>query len=285
MKKWLCFLCGALLLCGTLFLWDTGLPVKAGEITLTAEVPKEHTVTVESDGGRVVADGVVLEESGKVDRHEEQVYWILPDTGKVLKSLTYNGTDVTDQVKNGVFKAPGMIRGAALRAVYEDVPPAPDNRLYTFSGTLLDDEGNPISGVTVDMGGKTGVTDENGTFELSDVPSGVHTVVITGADGEIIGHGEIRIAAARGTALELAEDEEGNQVISPGNATETIRLVLAMDKDGRVMIREAADATSVSIFGPKTGDSGLAVQVVLICAGMALAGVALLAGTGAMRKK
>ena len=164
-------------------------------------VPQQKTI--------VTADGTILEDSAEAERHKEQAYWILPDAGKSLKSLTYNGEDVTDQVKNGVFTAPKLLRDAELTAVYEEAPPAPDDKTYSIGGTVTDEEGNPVSGAAVDIGGTTGKTDEAGNFSLTGVPSGSHTVVIIDEDGKAIGHGEITITAADETELTLTVDVNG----------------------------------------------------------------------------
>ena len=127
MKKRIGYLC-AVLLAGCI-----SVPVLAAETELTVSVPEQHTVTIESDGGRIAADGTVCGDTVEVERHKEQAYRILPDAGKVLESLTYNGEDVTEQVKNGIFTAPALVRDAVLRAVYTDAPAAPDNSIAVKS--------------------------------------------------------------------------------------------------------------------------------------------------------
>lgn len=251
MKKLVSFFCAALIAC------SVSVPALAEEITLTAEVPKQHTVAIHSDGGRVVTDGTILKDGAEAERHKEQVYWILPDEGKALKSLTYNGEDVTDQVKNGVFTAPELLRDAELTAVFKEAPPAPDDKTYSIGGTVTDEEGNPVSGTAVDIGGTTGRTDEAGKFSLTGVPSGSHTVVITDEEGKVIGHGEITIKAAEETELTLTVDANGNPVLQPGKDTEKIELSLKIDADGLLTVKAIKDATpEPSDSGPQTGEAG-----------------------------
>ena len=76
----------------------------------------------------------------------------------MLVTLLYNGEDVTDQVTNGVFTAPSLVRDAELTAVFADAPAAPDDKTYDISGIVTDASGNPIPGATLDMGGRTDVT-------------------------------------------------------------------------------------------------------------------------------
>ena len=51
--------------------------------------------------------------------------------------------------------------------------------LRSTSGYILDDENNPIAGVTVQMGDKTVVTDETGFWKIDGVTDGIHTVTAT----------------------------------------------------------------------------------------------------------
>ena len=64
-----------------------------GDMELNAEVPKEHTVSVESPEGRIAADGVFYETSFQAQRHAEIVYTVIPNPAKQLKMLTYAGED------------------------------------------------------------------------------------------------------------------------------------------------------------------------------------------------
>lgn len=249
MKKRICFFCAALL-AGCI-----SVPARAEETELTVSVPEQHTVTIESDGGRIAADGTVCGDTAEVERHKEQAYWILPDAGKVLESLIYNGEDVTAQVKNGIFTAPALVRDAVLRAVYTDAPAAPDDKCYSIGGTVANADGDPLPAVTVDIGGKTGGTDENGRFDLTDVPSGTHTVVVTDGNGRVVGHGEITISQGDDTELTLTVDENGSPLVKPGPDTENIRLELVIGPDGSIVVKNAVDITPEPPDpGPQTGD-------------------------------
>lgn len=268
MKRLIGFLCAALLA------GCTSVPALAEETELTAGVPEQHTVTIESDGGRIVADGTVCGNTMKAKRHGKQVYWILPDAGKVLESLTYNDENVTDQVKNGVFAAPALVRDAVLKAVYADAPAALDDKDYSVGGTVTDADGNLLPGVTVDIGGKTDVTDGNGHFDLADIPSGTHTVVITDGDGAVIGHGKITIVQQGNTALMLTADENGNPVVKPSADTENISLELVIGADGRIAVKSATDITPEQPDpGPQTGENGILLMwnMLLICSGILVA--------------
>lgn len=234
---------GFIILLTFVLIFSSGITVHAEDVNLGTVVPEYHTVIIEADSGKISADGNVCGDALQVKRHDEQSYWILPDSGKVLEALYYNGVDVTDQVKNGVFTALSISDDAELKAVFKDAPVVNSDKTYDITGTLTDEKGNPISGVVVDIGGKTGKTDENGNFTVKDVPSGTHTVIITDENGKIIGHTQLTIRESDDSGLTLTTDENGIYVIKPENSTNTIVLELKLCDDGVISIGSAIDAS------------------------------------------
>lgn len=214
----------------------------ADEVKLGTVIPEYHTVTVEADGGKIAADGAVCGNTVQIKRHSAQAYWLLPDSGKVLDALYYNGEDVTAQVKNGVFIAPSLSDDAEIRAVFKDAPSVDSDKTYDITGTLTDEDGNPIPDAVVDIGGKTGKTDEDGKFTVEDVPAGTHTVTVTDKNGEIIGHTQIAIEEPGGGSLTLTADENGNYVITPAGSTNGIVLDMSIGENGVITVKSAKDA-------------------------------------------
>lgn len=214
----------------------------AEDVKLGTVIPDYHTVTVDSDGGKIAADGAVCGGTVQIKRHSEQAYWILPDTGKVLDALYYNGEDVTGQVKNGVFIAPSLSNDAEIRAVFKDAPSVDSDKTYDISGTLTDEDGNPIPDAVVDIGGKTGKTDKDGNFTVKDVPAGTHTVTVTDENGEIIGHTQLTIGEPGSGSLALTTDENGNYVIIPNSSTKGIVLKMSIGENGVITVKAAKDA-------------------------------------------
>ena len=47
-----------------------GIPAFAEEMVLTLTVPEQHTVSIESPGGRIVADGAVCGAQVEIQRHK-----------------------------------------------------------------------------------------------------------------------------------------------------------------------------------------------------------------------
>lgn len=237
MKKIICLLCSLFLL------MSVSITAFAEETVLTAEVPNAHTVTVTSEGGRVALDGTVCKDTAEVERHKEQSYRIIPDAGKLIDKVLYNGEDVTAQLEKGVFTAPKLVRDAELEVVYKNAPSAPDSRKYDIGGKVEDTDGKAVSGVTIDIGNQGAVTDENGRFQLKDIPSGIHTIAITGEDGKVIGSGQITIEKADPDDLTLTADKDGNPVIHPQSDTKDIDLTLVVGEDGSITIKAAEDVT------------------------------------------
>lgn len=209
----------------------------AGDATIRTTVPERHTVTVEADGGRVIANNRVCGETVLIERQKAQTWWIVPDEGKELGKLYYNGEDVTSQMAGCTFTAPPLVSDAVLTAVFQDAAASPEER-YTISGTITDEDGNPISGATVDVGGHTGTTDEDGHFTIPDVPPGTYPVVITGENGNIIGIGEITIGQPEDGGPTVTGDENGNPVITPGKGNTNLDLTIVVDGDGGIGLED-----------------------------------------------
>lgn len=234
MKKMITIFCAVLL-------FVCCIPAHAEETELSVRVPSQHEVTVESPEGRVVTDGTVCGDSIILPRHQEQIYWIIPDPGYVLDTLTYGGEDVTDQVKQGTFAAPALARDTTLAAVYTKDSAVTDERSYNISGIVQNSDGSSVAQAAVEIGSYTGTTDNDGKFRIENVSSGTHTVVISDKDGVIIGHGTVTIAEAGDTVLTLTVDEQGNPVIVPAADTTDMELVLAIAGDGSISVRSVKD--------------------------------------------
>lgn len=281
MKKTLIFLCSLMLLCSAV------MPAAAQETLLTATVPDRHTVTIESEGGKVAADNEICTDTLSAERHKEQTYWLLSDPGKTVDKVLYNGVDVTAEVKNSVYTAPRLVRDAVLTVIYKDAPKAPDNKEYNVSGTVQDSNGKPVSDVTVDIGGFSGKTDKNGRFEIKDLPSGTHTVAITDKNGKITAHGTITIDKTDEKNLVLTIDANGNPVIVPSNETKNMSLVMVINADGSITVKSVNDETPVIPSKlPDTGISGGQTQwlLVLLAGALTAAGAAVFVKRKRQRK-
>lgn len=251
MRRIWIFLCCILLVSGM------SLTAYAEEITLDTSIPYCHTVSISSPSGRIVVDGTVAASSVDVARHREQEYLIIADYGKIIDKVIYDGEDVTDQVQNGIYTAPKLVRDAEIKVIYKDAPSAPDDNKYTVGGTVVDEDGNPIPGVKIEIAGKTDETDDDGKFKIEDIPSGTYPVVITDPDGDVIGYTPITIEESDNTDLILTVDEEGNPVIKPADSTEQIEGTFIVTDDGNIRIENVKDITlkPSAPNAPQTGDT------------------------------
>lgn len=236
MKKLTALLTAILLLCGM------STAAFAKEVTIRTTVPKYHTVTIVAKGGSVAADGTVCGQTVQVERQKVQNWWLLPEGGKVLDKVYYNGEDVTAQVAAGVFTAPALVADAILEVIFKDTGAAAVEG-YDVSGAVIDEDGNPVPGVTVDIGGNTGITDDDGNFTIEDVPPGTWPVIITDKDGNIIGIGEITIDEPGEGDLAVTVDENGNPIVTPGKDTKRIGIKLTIGEDGVIDITGVKDTT------------------------------------------
>lgn len=230
------------------------------DIKLNTEVPEEHTVSIESPNGLIAADGVFYSDDFLSPRHSEIVYTVIPNPGKQIAALTYDGEDVTSQLKNGVFKAPRLVRNASLTAVYEDAPKASDNKTYTITVTIISEENKKfVRGAKISIGNISGITDDDEKTELENIPSGSHQVTITDTGGKLIGHTAITIDSTDGAKQILNSDSNGNPVIQVAKNTEWIALTLWLSTDGRLTVKEGGvtDITPPKPLDnvPQTGDS------------------------------
>ena len=107
MKKVVSLLLAMVLACGM------SMTALAGEAAIRTTVPERHTVTVEADGGKVITDNKVCGDTVLIERQKEQTWWIVPDGGKELDKLYYNGEDVTGQMAGSTLTAPPLIGDAA----------------------------------------------------------------------------------------------------------------------------------------------------------------------------
>lgn len=231
MKKVLSLLLALVLACGV------SMTAYAGEAAIRTTVPQRHTVTVEADGGRVIANNRVCGGTVLIERQKAQTYWIVPDGDRELDRLYYNGEDVTGQMAGSAFTAPALTGDATLKAVFRDAAASAEDG-YTVGGTITDEEGKPVPGATVDIGGHTGITDEDGHFTIPEVPPGTYPVVITDKDGSVIGIGEITIGQPKDDAPTLTEDDNGSPVITPGMGNTNIDLAIIVNGDGSIDLED-----------------------------------------------
>lgn len=101
------------------------LAVSAQETTLTTVVPSGHTLHIELMGeGRIVVDGVAYTQTAdiQIQRHSQPVVSVKSNNNF---SVTFNGEDITEQIRNGNWRMPPMNRDTQLIVVFEGTATIP----------------------------------------------------------------------------------------------------------------------------------------------------------------
>ncbi|MBS5480190.1 MAG: carboxypeptidase regulatory-like domain-containing protein [Clostridiales bacterium] len=262
-----------------LLLFGMSTTAYAADVSISTAVPDSHTLTVTADHAQVFCQG---QAGGRfeIGRLSEPTLLIRPENGYRVSKVTLNGEDITASVIGGYYTLEPVYEDKTL-TVEAEVSPAATNSMHDISGTVADEDGSPIPGAAVDIGGHTGVTDKNGNFTVEAVPDGYYPVTITGKDGGILGY----------TAIEITEGEPGvtknpdgtYMITAPKNSA--IHLKLTVTQDGRITMDDVADITpphpNDDSRSPQTGDNS---NITLWLALMA-ASCAALIGTAVYNRK
>lgn len=113
---------------------------------ISASVPYFHTITAEADGAKVILDG----EQGvafSVDRLSQPTVIIRPDSGKRIKQVLLNGTDITAQINDGCYVFEPVYEDKTLTVITETVEDAEESDVQDRSH-----EDNPITKDDVNVG-------------------------------------------------------------------------------------------------------------------------------------
>ena len=112
MKKYI----SALLL--TVFLLLLNPVAYAGDTVLTTNVPYDHTISLDVGSGGSV-NGLRGKTEIGADRHSKLVFEIKPDSGYKIKSVIYNGEDVTSKVSGGKFIIESIESDGSLKVIFQ----------------------------------------------------------------------------------------------------------------------------------------------------------------------
>ncbi len=215
-------------------------PTSAEETEVTVSVPKQHEVVIDSKDGRVVVNQSVVDTKFQADRHSEVTYWILPDAGKEIQTVVYDGVDVTDQVVDHEYTAPKLVRNASLTVTYGDIE-APDENTYIINGSITGTD-QTLDNLSLEIGGKKTTVSKNSSFIFPNISSGLHTMVLMDQNENILAHGVLNIEKAQDNDLQTVTSEDGNISIIPSLKTENITLQILLEK-GHLVLSSAADST------------------------------------------
>lgn len=215
-------------------------PTSAEETEVTVSVPKQHEVTIDSKDGRIVVNQSVVDTKFQADRHSEVTYWILPDAGKEIQTVVYDGKDVTDQVIDHEYTAPKLVRDASLTVTYGDIE-APDENTYIINGSITGTDETPDN-LSLEIGGKKTIIGKDGSFIFPNIPSGLHTMVLMDQNENILAYGILNIEKAQDNDLQTVTSEDGHISIIPSLKTGNIALQILLE-EGHLVLSSTADST------------------------------------------
>ncbi|MBS5725668.1 MAG: carboxypeptidase regulatory-like domain-containing protein [Clostridiales bacterium] len=225
-----------------------------GDAAISVTVPDSHTITVDAENAQVIY-GSRADDSFSVERLSAPRLLIRPENGYRITRVTLNGEDITEQGIGGYYTLEPVYEDQTLTVEAESVPSNPDST-HDVSGTITDEDGEPIPGVTVDIGGQTGVTDEDGSFTIPNVPDGYHPVTITDEDGNIIGYTEVEISEGEPSVTQKADGSWALTAPKDGNFSIELTVkddgTLSVDKVTAEEIQEEPQSESDA---PQTGIS------------------------------
>ena len=92
----------------------------ADTTTLTTSVPKAHYISLSIGNGGSV-NGLRGKTEIWADRHSKVVFEIKPDSGYTIKSVFYNGENVTAEVRGGRFVIESLEADAVLKVNFQSL--------------------------------------------------------------------------------------------------------------------------------------------------------------------
>lgn len=117
---------GVIILASALCVGQTAL-AQSASLELRAVMAEQHTVAVAcSSGGRVtLEDGTSATAAFLIGHNEETALYILPDTGYKIKSVVWNGKEITRQVDQSGRVCVSCLGDTFLDITFERTADAP----------------------------------------------------------------------------------------------------------------------------------------------------------------
>ena len=128
MKKYI-----SALLLTVLFILLLGPVAYAGDTVLTTNVPYGHTISLDIGSGGSV-NGLCGKTEISADRHSKVIFEIKPDSGYKIKSVVYNGEDVTAKVSGGKLVIVSIESDGSLKVTFQSsrIPQTGDDSCLPF---------------------------------------------------------------------------------------------------------------------------------------------------------
>lgn len=223
---------------------------EASNTVISVTVPDNHKITVTAENAQVFYEGISGEEF-TVERLSEPRILIRAESGKVIKSVTLNGEDVTDLLCGGYLDLSPVYEDKLIAVTTEDEP-AVQGDTYTVKGKVtLNDQ--PLEDVDLELRStlKTTKTDKNGNFVFTDVEAGEHSLTAL-KDGKVIGYMSFTLKKDAKTNVALLEDGTYSVSVAENSAGVELHLVLN-EEQGTLTPTEVNTVKKPS--APQTGDN------------------------------
>ena len=220
----LCFL--LLCMCGVTALAEEPED-KITTTVISVTVLDTHKITVTAENAKVFYEGVSGEEF-TVERLSEPRFLIRAESGKVIKSVTLNGEDVTDLLHGGYLELAPVYEDKVIIVTTEDEPAEPEDT-YTIKGKVTLN-GQPLAEVDLELRStlKTTKTDKNGNFVFTDVEPGKHSLTAL-KDEKVIGYLSFELKKDRKSDVVLLDN--GTYIISVNQNGAGVELHLVLNEE------------------------------------------------------
>ena len=122
----------------------------AQETVLKTTVPYKISLKIEIEGnGSVEVNGNKYSKTAEIIIEQNDTeFKIIPEKGNIIKSIAYNGTDITAELKNNILRLNNIEDNAVLKVVFAEENTAlktgePVHNLWLFGTAIL------ISGIGI----------------------------------------------------------------------------------------------------------------------------------------
>ena len=219
---------------------------------ISVTVPDSHKITVTADSARVFYEGV-SGDSFTVERLSTPRLLIRAESGKIIKSVTLGGVDVTAELHGGYLDLEAVYEDKVITVTTEDEPVAPKDT-YTVKGKVTLN-GQPLSEVDLELRStlKTTKTDSSGNFVFADVEPGKHSLTAL-KDSKVIGYLSFELKKDNKADVALLEDGTYTVSIDQNGAGVELHLVLN-EEAGTLAPTEIGTIEKADPTSPQTGDN------------------------------
>ena len=239
---------------------------KGGSTPITATVPSSHQVSVYYNrGGGVKKDNADVESGTvmEIPRHQDAVFTLEPKTDYKILSVSYQGNDVTHQVKNNRLSLPKISDDGTLQVSYipSDVS-LDENYRFMVRGRIVRN-GEPLANTDIELHSEIQQTrtDDNGQFVFNSVPEGAHELFAM-ENGQVIGTADFRIDRTGNLdGIEMDTLPDGTIQLVTNIHIKTIELNLVLREEDSKLEIKSADTPKGNLVYKTVDKDGAALSV------------------------